>query len=178
MAAVGPSPSPAGRPLRAPAGISEVSRFSCMKFLEACLGLRLRRTGPRTRASAPSLRRLPLKYSERQRPDCKFSECLIPSPPIPLFTLPLCTSRCPTQNSGPKSGCQPLLVRLFDPSTSCRFIPAHITGQCTHYQRTPRIIRGRPALSEDAPHSERRGLQCGGFAPAPPGFIALSLSPY
>jgi hypothetical protein len=42
--AVRPEPSPAVLRLTAPAGIPEVSRFSCMKFLGVRWGLRLRRT--------------------------------------------------------------------------------------------------------------------------------------
>jgi len=44
MRAVWPRPSPADLRLGLPAGVSEVSRFSCMKFLGVLWGLRLRRT--------------------------------------------------------------------------------------------------------------------------------------
>src|ERR1700722_3100595 len=44
MRAVRPEPSPAVLRLGSPAGVSEVSRFSCMKFLGLQWGLRLRRT--------------------------------------------------------------------------------------------------------------------------------------
>jgi hypothetical protein len=44
MRAVWPKPSPADLRLGSPAGVSEVSRFSCMKFLGLLWGLRLRRT--------------------------------------------------------------------------------------------------------------------------------------
>src|SRR5215472_11346493 len=42
--AVWPKPSPADLPSLGTAGISEVSRFSCMKFLDVPWGLRPRRT--------------------------------------------------------------------------------------------------------------------------------------
>ena len=45
--AVRPEPSPAVLRLTFAAGISEVSRFSCMKFLGVPWGLRLRRTDQR-----------------------------------------------------------------------------------------------------------------------------------
>jgi hypothetical protein len=44
MRAVWPQPSPADLRLGSPAGVSEVSRFSCMKFLGVQWGLRLRQT--------------------------------------------------------------------------------------------------------------------------------------
>jgi uncharacterized protein YbdZ (MbtH family) len=44
MRAVRPEPSPADLPSVWDAGVSEVSRFSCMKFLGVLWGLRLRRT--------------------------------------------------------------------------------------------------------------------------------------
>ena len=45
MRAVRPWPSPADLRLVFIAGVSEVSRFSCMKFLGVLWGLRLRQTG-------------------------------------------------------------------------------------------------------------------------------------
>jgi hypothetical protein len=44
MRAVRPEPSPADLPSVGTAGVSEVSRFSCMKFLDVPWGLRPRRT--------------------------------------------------------------------------------------------------------------------------------------
>jgi len=44
MRAVWPKPSPAVLQLTRAAGVCEVSRFSCMKFLGVQWGLRLRRT--------------------------------------------------------------------------------------------------------------------------------------
>ena len=52
--AVRPKPSPADLRLGSPAGVSEVSRFSCMKFLGVQWGLRLRQT-ERGLALSPSL---------------------------------------------------------------------------------------------------------------------------
>ena len=45
MRAVRPKPSPADLLSLRTAGVFEVSRFSCMKFLGVLWGLRLRRTG-------------------------------------------------------------------------------------------------------------------------------------
>src|SRR5882672_12141727 len=84
MRAVWPEPSPAGLRLPFSAGVSEVSRFSCMKFLGVSgvfdyAGL------SRTRAIAPvhvAFR----AFQGRRRPDCIFSE-LNTHPAYPLSTL-------------------------------------------------------------------------------------------
>ena len=121
MRAVWLSPSPAGLPSTFPAGVPEVSRFSCTKLpgvsgvydyagLTADSRLRLRSCC------------LPLN-PQRRRPDCNFSK---------LDTQPTCTSvyaspgtsRHLTQNSRP-SGSLPLSRKTLPFSASCRFIPAH-----------------------------------------------------
>ena len=121
MRAVWLSPSPAGLPSTFPAGVPEVSRFSCTKLpgvsgvydyagLTADSRLRLRSCC------------LPLN-PQRRRPDCNFSK---------LDTQPTCTSvyaspgtsRHLTQNSRP-SGSLPLSRKTLAFSASCRFIPAH-----------------------------------------------------
>jgi hypothetical protein len=122
MRGLWPKPSPAVLPLGLAAGVSEVSRFSCMEFLGVIWGLRLRRTEPRTRNSAPvhvAFRTLQL----RQRPDCIFSELHTQPTYSPVYAS-LCTSRYPTQNSGPNGS---LLLSRRDSSSpaSYRFSPAH-----------------------------------------------------
>ena len=123
--AVWPEPSPAVLRLTFAAGISEVSRFSCMKFLGVLWGLRLRRTESGTRRIAPvhvAFR----TYQLRRRPDCIFSELHTQPTYSPVYAS-LCTSRYPTQNSGPSGS---LLLSRRDSSSpaSCRFIPAHRYG--------------------------------------------------
>ncbi len=53
MRAVWPKPSPADLRLGSPAGVSEVSRFSCLKLLGVLWGLRLRRTERELALSLP-----------------------------------------------------------------------------------------------------------------------------
>jgi hypothetical protein len=103
MRAVRPEPSPADLRLGFTAGVSEVSRFSCMKFLGVSWGLRLRRT------------------------EQKLAFTLLPMLP--------CTSRCPTQNSGP-SGSLVLSRKNFAFSVSCRFSPAHCNRDVSPIVRT------------------------------------------
>jgi len=91
MRGVWPKPSPAVLPLAFAAGVSEVSRFSCMKFLGVLWGLRLRRTEPGTRSIAPvhvAFR----TYQLRRRPDCIFSELNTQPTYSPVYAS-LCTSR-------------------------------------------------------------------------------------
>ncbi len=125
MRGLWPKPSPAVLRLGFAAGVSEVSRFSCMKFLGVLWGLRLRRTAPGTRNSAPvhvAFRTLQL----RRRPDCIFSELNTQPTYSPVYAS-LCTSRYPTQNSGP-SGSRLLSRRDSSSPASYRFIPAHCNG--------------------------------------------------
>ena len=78
--------------LGSPAGVSEVSRFSCMKFLGVLWGLRLRRT---ERELALSLRlMLPAAITRRRRPDCIFSELNTHPTYSPVYASS-CTSRYP-----------------------------------------------------------------------------------
>src|ERR1035438_5652913 len=85
MRAVRPGPSPAVLLPGLTAGVSEVSRFLCMKFLGVLWGLRLRRTEHRLAIS-------PLFMLPSAHLDCvgvliASFRSSIPSPPIPLFTL-------------------------------------------------------------------------------------------
>src|SRR5450432_1724014 len=85
MRAVWPKPSPAVLSLRFATGISEVSRFSCMKFLGLLWGLRLRQTerglalslplmlpAAITRASASRLHLFGAQYPPRLFPCLRF----------------------------------------------------------------------------------------------------------
>ena len=60
---------------------------------------------------------------KRRRPDCIFSEHNTQLACTPVYASP-CTSRRPTQNSGP-SGSLLLSRRTLSFPASCRFIPAH-----------------------------------------------------
>jgi len=154
MRAVWLSPSPAGLPSTFPAGVPEVSRFSCTKLpgvsgvydyagLTADSRLRLRSCC------------LPLN-PQRRRPDCNFSK---------LDTQPTCTSvyaspgtsRHLTQNSRP-SGSLPLSRKTLPFSASCRFIPAHEFpfwcpgGYCTlNHLRWIRFFSCRPKSKTHEP---------------------------
>src|SRR5215467_8909477 len=89
MLAVRPKPSPAVLSRSFATGISEVSRFSCIKFLGVLWGLRLRRTEPELALALRSCCLPPLQ--ERRRPDCIFSELNYPPHLFPClrFTVHL-----------------------------------------------------------------------------------------
>ena len=125
MRVLWPKPSPAVLSPGLAAGVSEVSRFSCMEFLGVLWGLRLRRTEPGARSIAAvhvAFRTLQL----RRRPDCIFSELNTQPTYSPVYAS-LCTSRYPTQNSGP-SGSLILSRRDSSSPASYRFSPAHCNG--------------------------------------------------
>ncbi len=109
MRAVWPKPSPAVLRLTR-RRLSEVSRFSCMKF-QACWGLRLRRTEPRLALSSRFM--WPPHIQLRRHPDCIFSE-LNAQPTYPLFTL-----RCAPHGTA-ASPLDPVDLVLFP-------VPAHRT---------------------------------------------------
>src|SRR5215469_3433564 len=125
MRAVRPKPSPTDLLSVSTAGVSEVSRFSCMTFLGVLWGLRLRRTERElalslplmlpaaiTRASASRLHLFGAQYPPHLFPCLRFAAYL---------TIGL------AQNSGPSG---PLLLsrKVSSPSASCRFNPAHRNG--------------------------------------------------
>jgi hypothetical protein len=122
--AVRPKPSPAVLRLTGTAGIPEISRFSCMKFLgvsgvfdyAGLIG------DSRYRSRSCCLPRI----TRRRRPDCIFSKLNRPPRLSPVYASP-CTSRCPAQNSGP-SGSLVLSRKAPSSSASCRFSPAHCNG--------------------------------------------------
>src|ERR1700691_1170224 len=127
MRAVRPKPSPAVLVSGLTAGISEVSRFSCMK-LPGVSGV-YDYAGPnRDSRYRPSSCCLPPEI-KRRRPDCLFSELNTQPTCTPVYASP-CTSRCTAQNSGP-SGSLLLSRRNLSFPASCRFIPALTSDQCT-----------------------------------------------
>src|SRR5215469_13683340 len=83
--ALWPKPSPADLPSDWTADVSEVSRFSCMKFLGVPWGLRLRRTEQEL-ALALLLMWPTAHYKDGGVRIASFRSS-IPTPPIPLFTL-------------------------------------------------------------------------------------------
>src|SRR5215470_462784 len=83
--AVWPEPSPADLPPGLLAGVSELSRFSCMKFLGVLGGLRLRRT--EQALALASLRMWPSARSRASASGLHLFGAQLPTPPIPLFTL-------------------------------------------------------------------------------------------
>src|SRR5438046_4069379 len=122
-------PSPADLRPGLALGVSEVSRFSCMKFLGVSgvfdyAGLnrssRYRACScclPRiTKASASGLTVYGAEYPPR----------------LSSVYASLCTSRYPAQDSRP-SGSLFLSRKALSSSTSCRFIPAHCNGLLTTY---------------------------------------------
>src|SRR5438874_8246305 len=124
MRAVWPKPSPAVLRLTFAAGVCEVSRFSCMKFLGVSgvfdyAGLsrssRYRACScclPRiTKTSASGLHLFGAEYPPR----------------LSSVYASLCTSRYPAQDSRP-SGSLLLSRKELSSSASCRFIPAHCNG--------------------------------------------------
>jgi hypothetical protein len=122
MRAVWPEPSPAVLLPSWAAGISEVSRFSCMKFLGVSWGLRLRRTEQETRmiASAHVACR---DYKRVGVLIASFRSSLAQPTYTPVYAS-LCTSRYPTQNSGPSESLV-LSRRVSSTPASYRFSPAH-----------------------------------------------------
>jgi hypothetical protein len=112
MRAVWPKPSPAV--LRLTVLVHEVSR--------RVWGLRLRRTEPKLALSFRFM--LPsAHYKDVGVRVASFRSSIAHPAYSPVYASP-CTSRYPTQNSGP-SGSLLLTRKNFAFSASCRFIPAH-----------------------------------------------------
>ena len=85
MRAVRPSPSPTALRSGWTAGVSEVSRFSCMKFLGVLWGLRLRRT--EQELALALLLMLPSAHYKDVGIRIVSFRSSIPTPPIPLSML-------------------------------------------------------------------------------------------
>src|SRR5271156_4966747 len=118
MRAVRPKPSPAVLVSGLTAGISEVSRFSCMK-LPGVSGV-FDYAGPdRDSRYRPCPYCLP-PVIKRRRPDYLFSELNTQPTCTPVYASP-CTSRYTAQNSGP-SGSLLLSRRTLSFPASCRLL--------------------------------------------------------
>ena len=126
--AVRPEPSPADLPSGLPAGVSEVSRFSCMQFLGVPWGLRPRRTDRELALTFPSV--LPSAHFYRVGVRVVSFRGSMATPPILYlrFTASLAVA---AQDSRP-SGSLLLSRKALSSSTSCRFIPAHKNRDFTH----------------------------------------------
>ena len=144
MQALRPKPSPAVLLLR-PAGVSEVSRFSCMK-LPGVSGVYDYAGPDRNSRYRPRPCCLP-PMQKRQRPDCIFSKSGSPSPPVPLFTLSLKT---PAVGSAKSSGPSGSLLLSRRTSFIPRFMPVY--PGAPHWRFTTRWesarVRGGNHLSE------------------------------
>ena len=121
MRAVRPEPSPAVLMPGLTAGISEVSRFSCMK-LPGVSGVYDYPGLNRDSRDRPWPYCLP-PMRKRRRPDCQSSKLNTQPACTPVYASKY-TSRCTRQNSGP-SGSLLLSRRTLSFPASCRFIPAH-----------------------------------------------------
>ena len=119
--AVWPEPSPADLPPVGTAGVSEVSRFSCMKFLGVPWGLRPRRTEQELALSLPSM--LPSAHFYRVGVRVVSFRGSIPTPPI-LYLRFAGSLAVAAQDSRP-SGSLLLSRKASSSSASCRFTPAH-----------------------------------------------------
>jgi hypothetical protein len=119
--AVRPEPSPTDLLSGWTAGVSEVSRFSCRKFVGVFWGLRLRRTDRGLAVSPPFL--LPSAHYKNVGVRISSFRSSIAQPTYPPVYASPCTSRYPTQNSGP-SGSLVLSRRVSSTPASYRFIPA------------------------------------------------------
>src|SRR5271168_3511024 len=133
MRVVRPKPSPAVLLLLA-AGVSEVSRFSCMK-LPGVSGV-YDYAGPDRNLRYRSRPCCLPPMQKRQRPDCIFSKLNTQPTCTPVYAS-LNTSRYATQNSGP-SGSLLLSRRTLAFPASCRFIPAHCIGDYSLIQTVRR----------------------------------------
>src|SRR5207253_2492767 len=121
-------PSPAGLLPGLTAGVSEVSRFSCMKFLDVPWGLRPRRTEQELALSLLSM--LPSAHINRVGVRVVCFRGSIPTPPI-LYLRFAGSLTVAAQDSRP-SGSLLLSCKASSSSASCRFIPAHKYRDSTH----------------------------------------------
>jgi len=124
MRAVWLLPSPAALPPGLAAGVSEVSRFSCMKFLGVSGVFDYAGLGrcSRSRSCSCCLPRI----TKTSASGLHLFEARSPTPPIPClrFTGSLAVA---AQDSGP-GGSLLLSCKTLSFSTSCRFSPAHCNG--------------------------------------------------
>ena len=121
MRAVRPWPSPADLLSGWTAGVFEVSRFSCMKFLGVLWGLRLRQT--EQRLALTSLSMLPAAITRASASGLHLFGAQYPPHLFPCLRFVAYLATGLTQNSGP-SGSLLLSREKFSFSASCRFSPA------------------------------------------------------
>src|SRR6476660_10256729 len=129
--AVRPVPSPADLQ-RVLAGVSELARFSCLKFLGVPWGLRPRRTERKLAMSLLSM--LPSAHINRVGVRVVCFRGSIPTPPI-LYLRFAGSLAVAAQDSRP-SGSLLLSCKALSSSTSHRFIPAHKNRHFTHLLST------------------------------------------
>jgi len=122
MRAVRPEPSPAGLRQTVTAGIPEVSRFSCMKFLGVSGVFDYAGLGKDSRYR-PCACCLPHIYTASASGLYVFA-AQSPTPPI-LYLRFTASLTVAVQDSRP-SGSLLLSCKASSSSASCRFIPAHI----------------------------------------------------
>src|SRR5260370_15911103 len=121
MRAVWPEPSPADLLSGLATGVSEVSRFSCMKFLGVPWGLRPRRTEQKLALTLLSM--LPSAHVNRVGVRVVSFRGSMATPPI-LYLRFAGSLALAAQDSRP-SGSLLLSCKALSSSTSCRFIPSH-----------------------------------------------------
>src|SRR5271157_930608 len=122
--AVWPEPSPAVLSLRFATGISEVSRFSCMKFLDVPWGLRPRRTEQKLALSLLSM--LPSAHVNRVGVRVVCFRGSMATPPI-LYLRFAGSLTVAAQDSRP-SGSLLLSCKALSSSTSCTVYPGALTS--------------------------------------------------
>jgi hypothetical protein len=130
--AVRHEPSPAALLSGWTAGVSEVSRFSCLKFLGVS-GV-FDYAGPKQELALALLLMLPSAHYKGVGVRIYSFRSWITHPAYPPVYASPSTSRCPVQNSGP-SGSLALSRKDSSSSASCRFTPAHCNrliykGEC------------------------------------------------
>jgi hypothetical protein len=144
MRAVWPEPSPADLLPDWAAGVSEVSRFSCMKFLGVQWGLRPRQTEQKLALSLLSMLPSAHIYRVGVRVVCFRGSMATP----PILYLRFAGSLAVSAQDSRPSGSLLLSRKALSSSTSCRFIPAHKyshllclkqcpTGRAKHSGLTP-----------------------------------------
>jgi hypothetical protein len=137
MRAVWPEPSPADLSPGSAIGVSEVSRFSCMKFLGVPWVLRPRRTEQKLALSLPSM--LPSAHVYRVGARIVYFRGSMATPPI-LYLRFAGSLAVAAQDSRP-SGSLLLPCKALSSPTSCRFIPAH---KHLYYTSMRRSQKSRP----------------------------------
>ena len=156
MRAVWPKPSPAALRLGLAAGVSEVSRFSCMKFLGVLWGLRLRRTERELALSLPLM--LPsAHYKERRRPDCIFSELNTHPTYSPVYAS-LVSPRDTQRKTRGRVDRYSFLVRLFHPLLHAGLARRTVMAILRQLRANPRV-RSRRSYGDSFGTSDKQCTQ-------------------